>query len=208
MSNPVDHLVFATPNLQDGIDKIETLLGVKPSSGGSHPGIGTANALLSLGQQCYLEIIGPDPTQTDFQGTRPFSIDSLDHAQLVTWAAQRTDLEKFVLSARSKGVNLSDVIPMSRANPDGDSLSWELAFPNHDERINIIPFFIDWGSSPHPSAQCIQSALLKTLVLEHPNPSEIAHKLEILDVDVEVRYSNKPGMRALIGSPLGEVEIS
>lgn len=207
MSNPVDHLVFATPDLPDGIDQIESLLGVTPVQGGSHPGLGTANALLALGPQCYLEIIGPDPAQDDFQGTRPFAIDSLDHARLVTWAARQEDLAHFVSMAKSRGINLSEVIPISRETPQGERLHWELTFPTDDDQINVIPFFIDWGSSPHPATQCAESAQLKMLVLEHPRPSEIAHKLEVLELDLKVRYSDRPGIRTLIDCPLGEVEL-
>lgn len=34
----VDHLVYATPDLNRGIDEIERLLGVRAIAGGQHPG--------------------------------------------------------------------------------------------------------------------------------------------------------------------------
>jgi len=41
----IDHLVYATPDLDLGIATIERLLGVRATAGGRHPGAGTRNAL-------------------------------------------------------------------------------------------------------------------------------------------------------------------
>ena len=36
----VDHLVYATPDLDSGVEEIEKLLGVRATPGGQHPGRG------------------------------------------------------------------------------------------------------------------------------------------------------------------------
>ena len=45
----MDHLVFAAPDLDEGVRHIETHLGVATSSGGRHAGYGTKNRLVGLG---------------------------------------------------------------------------------------------------------------------------------------------------------------
>ena len=144
----VDHLVYATPDLNAGIDTLERLLGVRATAGGQHPGLGTRNALIALGPSSYIEIIGPDPDQAKSKEPRRFGIDDLKVPTLVTWVAKGSLLERFAADARLHGVDLGEVQSGSRKRPDGVVLSWRYTDPRVVVANRIVPYFIDWGTSP------------------------------------------------------------
>src|SRR5712692_10259575 len=105
----VDHLVYATPDLAAGVERVERLLGGKAIPGGQHPGAGTRNALIRLGEAPYLEIIGPDPDQPKINIPRRFGIDELKDHRLVTWAAKGRGIESIVGNAKARGIDLGQV---------------------------------------------------------------------------------------------------
>ena len=147
----VDHLVFATPDLQRGIDTIEQQLGVKATPGGQHPGLSTRNALVALGPSSYLEIIGPDPDQPKPAGPRRFGIDGLKAPRIVRWVVKSSELEAVSARAARSNVTLGVVMPGSRRRPDGVVLSWRYTDPNTVAADGLVPFFIDWARlhTPH-----------------------------------------------------------
>src|SRR5215210_173965 len=106
----IDHLVYAVPDLDRGVAHIEQLLGVRATPGGRHAGRGTHNALLALGPKTYLEIIGPDPAQTDTGKPFWFGVDGLTAPALVTWAAAAGNLEEMAVHAASGRVTLGAII--------------------------------------------------------------------------------------------------
>lgn len=202
----IDHLVFATPNLAAGVEQVEKLLGVKAVPGGQHPGAGTRNALIRLGEVTYLEIIGPDPDQPRPAMSRRFGIDDLKTSRLVTWAAKNTDLDALVQVAKQHGVDLGRVLAGSRRRPDGVLLAWKTVSPalNAD---GIIPFFIDWGTTPHPASSLPKSCTLIGLRAEHPNADRVRAELSSLGVNIRVDARSAPALIATIHTPHGDVEL-
>jgi Glyoxalase-like domain len=203
----VDHLVYATPDLNRGIEEIERLLGVRATPGGQHPGRGTRNALLALGPSSYLEIIAPDPEQSPPQTPRSFGIDSLKKSRLVTWAAKGNELEQVTREAARKGVQLGEVISGSRQRPDGVALSWKFTNPRTVLADGIVPFFIDWGQSPHPARTAAGGLSLIDLRAEYPDPERVQHTLRQLGLFLPVHRGSKPALIAVINGPRGRVEL-
>ena len=110
----IDHIVYATPNLNRGVEEIEKLLGIRATPGGQHPGRGTRNALVALGLTAYLEIIAPDHEQPPPEEPRPFGLDGLKESKLVAWFVKGRDLERLREDAVRKGVPLGKVRSGSR----------------------------------------------------------------------------------------------
>jgi Glyoxalase-like domain len=147
----LDHIIYATPDLNLGIDALERVLGVRATPGGQHPGHGTRNAFIRLGGRTFLEILGPDRDQPRPDRPRWLGIDNLRTPRLNGWAAAESNLDEVVLKAAAAGVKLGDIHQGRRENPDGAALSWRFTDPYTVVADGLVPFFIDWGDSPHPS---------------------------------------------------------
>jgi Glyoxalase-like domain len=203
----VDHLVYATPDLQAGIDKIDAIVGVRASAGGQHPGRGTRNALVALGPASYIEIIGPDPEQPKPAGPRPFGIDDLRAPRLAGWAMKGQDVDRFAADAKRHGVVVGDVTAGSRRRPDGVVLNWRYTDPRTVVADGVVPFVIDWGTTPHPAATAATGAALITLRAEHPDADRVRKMLDDLGIDLRVDRGPSPALVATINGPRGRVEL-
>ena len=203
----VDHLVYATPDLDLGIDQIERLLGIRATPGGQHPGAGTRNALIALGPGVYLEIVGPDREQPEPAQPRWFRIDELDAPRLVTWAAKSNDIALTHDTARRAGIQLGDAVAGSRRRADGMLLAWRYTDPRTHVADGIIPFFIDWGTTPHPSGSAAQGASLQSLRAEHPDPQAVRKIARQLALDLQIDRGPTPALVATIAGLRGTVEL-
>jgi len=203
----IDHLVYATPDLEASIAHLETRLGVRAEIGGQHPGLGTRNALLAIGDRMYLEIIGPDPLQTEHVEPRWFGIDTLTKPRLVTWAEAGTGLEALRARAKRAGIALGDVAGGKRMRPDGQLLSWRVTSPFAVIAHGLVPFFIDWGASAHPSQHAPTGLTLVSLRVKHPKPVKLKRAYNVLGVVVTVRRGKTPSITAMLDSPKGLVRL-
>jgi hypothetical protein len=203
----VDHLVYATPDLKVGIDAIEKLLVIRAMPGGQHPGAGTRNALVALGPASYLEIIGPDPEQLHPPGPRLFGIDGLKAPRLATWAASGKDLERLAADAARNGVKLGAVGSGSRKRTDGILLSWRFTSPATLLGDGVVPFFIDWGKTPHPAQTTAAGAALVALRAEHPDARGVGEMLRMLGLPLPVTSAPAPALIATVDCPKGRVEL-
>jgi hypothetical protein len=204
----VDHLVYAAPALDPAVAGLEDLLGVRAVPGGRHPGEGTRNALIPLRPEAYLEIVAPDPDQPAPRKPRWFGIDGLVAPRLAAWAAKGTGLDQLVARAARAGLTLGRVREGSRQRPDGAILTWQLTDPPATVADGVVPFFIDWGSSAHPSGAAPREIELVSLRAEHPEGDRIAAALLRVGMSFEIEVGPAPALIATLKTPRGRIVLT
>src|SRR5687767_9467022 len=206
----VDHLLFGTADLDDGIALVEKLTGVRAVIGGSHPGVGTRNALLALGGKRYLEIIGPDPAQTTFTSRQ--DVRKLSEPRLITWAAATNDIAGLAKRVSKSGTEVFGPRDGSRARPDGTVLKWQSMAVMHEsgaDLIDPVPFLIEWApDSVHPSQDSPSGCTLQSLEFEAPKASAVLEVLRRLGIEAVVKEAKAPRLIATLKTPKGSVTLT
>ena len=202
-----DHLIYAVPDLDRGIDAVEQLLGVRPMIGGRHEAFGTRNALLSLGDSNYFELIAPDLDVAVAPHPRILGLDDVDAPRLVSWVAQSSDIDLYVATARARGAELGDVLSGSRTRPDGSSVTWKCTDPRAVSTPGILPFVLDWGATPTPALSAPRGCSLVSFRAEHPRPAQMHTELERLEIELDVAKGESPALIAVLDTPRGHVEL-
>jgi len=201
----LDHILLGCSDLERGIVWVEERTGVKAAFGGVHPGRGTQNALLSLGERHYLEIIAPDPKQSGDE--RAGRLQKMTELQLIGWAIHPGNLQEFATRLTKAGIATNNPTPGSRKRPDGITLQWTtLSLKNDGD--GALPFSIEWGAGTvHPSADAPKGCALKKFWVESREADELAQRYAAMGLSVEVKTGEKVRLRARIAGPKGETEL-
>ena len=136
----LDHVLLAVTDLEAAARELQARHGLASIEGGRHPGWGTANRIVPLGE-AYLELVAvvdeAEAAQSPFgswvaaaraTAPRPFG-----------WAVRTGAIGPV---ARRLGLTVAEG---SRAAPDGRHLRWRLAGVKQAAAEPSLPFFIEWG---------------------------------------------------------------
>jgi len=202
----LDHIILGCNDLDLGMELVEQNTGVRPAIGGVHPGRGTRNALLSLGERRYLEIIAPDPAQQKIVHFP--QIREMKEPRLIGWAVHPPDIAATAKLLRENQIAFSGPDDGSRKRPDGLVLNWK-TINLADDRHGILPFFIEWSAdSVHPSKDAPKGYNLDYFTVMGVDPAELSQVFKRIGVDAAVERSDKDRLRAHITGPKGELGLS
>jgi glyoxalase-like protein len=199
----IDHVILGVNNLERGMQAFESRTGVAPKRGGEHPGRGTQNALVALGDGRYLEILAPAAT---LQPDAALG-ESVSHAELtlVGWALRTPNIRRIVDRVRSAGFEVNGPLPGSRRTTDGALLAWQSA---NLGQLGVTPFFIEWSKdTPHPSTTSPSGCTLVNMELTQPTPDRLQLLFKTIAFRGPVLRGAHPGMQVTLACPRGRVEF-
>jgi len=137
----LDHIVIAVTDLAAAARELEARHGLASIEGGRHPGWGTANRIVPLGET-YLELAAvideAEAAESVFGRWIVSGVSEL--GQPLGWAVRTHELD---VIARRLGL---DVGAGSRATPGGQAVAWRSVGIEQAVAEPSLPFFIEWGA--------------------------------------------------------------
>jgi hypothetical protein len=222
----LDHAVIFVDDVAEAMHQYAAN-GFTVSTGGTHAGGLTHNALISFADGTYVELLGftwssafqdlHKALTTGVMAARLEGSTALDRRflprgstgpGLADFAVSCDNLDAVITAARGEGLVIDGPFPGSRHKPDGTEVSWNLAMP----RDNILPFLIEDVTDRRRRVQ----------------PVDVSHHANGVTGIVEVRYRvNETGLEsftklanalgvsvrsdthsAILDLPVGQVSLS
>jgi len=210
----IDHVIWAVPDLDRGVEQFKQMSGVEPIGGGVHPGRGTRNSLVSAGENMYLEIIAPDPAQMPLDpAANPVQVFAHEISQMAEpevdmFAFSAVDLRAVVEKGRELGLEVVGPTPGQRMTPEGVLIQWShVDFVGHGFG-QFVPFALNWLDSPHPSTTSPQGTTIEGITVEHPRADELRRIYEGLGIPAQVVQAAEPRIVVHMKSARGSFEVT
>ena len=196
----LDHIAIACETLEEGVDYVETVLGVPMAGGGKHPLFGTHNRLLGLGE-IYLEVIAVDPMAGTVPRCRWFDLDRFcGPPRLTNWICKTNEVTTDLSRALA---GTGPMVEVSR-----EDLKWHITVPENG-RLPLdgcAPALIDWGDFPSPATRLPdQGCGLRRLKITHAESDKLQQFTQdrLKDPRVVVEPAEQPSFEVQIDTPWG-----
>jgi hypothetical protein len=144
----IDHVVYAVRDLDEAAERFRREHGLDSTPGGRHPGWGTANRIVPLGDDNYIEFIAVvDESVASGTWIGRAVREHVDAGR--GWLAICASADDLDQVARRLELEVTSGV---RERPDGTELRWRSAGLEDSRREPSMPFFISWEGPPgaHP----------------------------------------------------------
>ncbi len=140
----LDHVVLGVADLDAAATHLRERFGLLAAPGGRHPGWGTANRVVPLGDS-YVELVTVvDPVEAAHSPFGRWVAAMLAGGPAVGWAVRTDDIA--AVAARLG----MQVAHGSRTTAAGARLSWQIVGIEQAAQEPGLPFFIQWGPGTPP----------------------------------------------------------
>jgi len=195
---------IAVPDLAVAGERLAQNLGLASVEGGVHPGWGTGNRIVPLGDT-YIElvtVVDPELARRNTFG-RWVAANLGGQGRPLGWAIRTDDIEDI---ARRLGLTPE---PGSRETPEGRRLSWRTAGVDRAAETPLLPFFIQWGEgTPFPGRIEVRHPAGDVAIARlelRGDASVLADWLGDQTLPVAVRPGEPAVVRIVLDAPAGEI---
>ena len=200
---PVDHIALAVPDTQFGVRYVEQLTGVKPVLTKSDPTDFYWSAALGIGENSFLEVIGPNPGH---KGIHPFKsfMAGMKEPAVLFWYVATDDFEAFCKRVEEAGETLSNIVTVDpETSANGSSYTRAgIGKGFETQRPNVI----EWRKRSVEQSTDIQCRMTG-FSLRHPKPKALNKLFESLGIDAVVEKGpSRIGLT--LQTPKGEVTLA
>ena len=192
----IDHVILGSADLERGMLEFAERTGVAPQVGGVHPGRGTRNALASLGNLHYLEILAPDHAQghTD----RNAALGAYAHLSPEGWAIRTSDIEATARTLKSAKFSVEGPLDGARVLPTGTRLAWRTLNVT-GPASELLPFFIEWQTMDvHPSRTSPAGCTLGEVAIAGAHDDVTRALMRTVGIRAVVTHGVHPAMRVTL----------
>ena len=198
----LDHVILVVDDLATAAQRLYDEHGLASAEGGRHPGHGTGNRIVPLGND-YLELMAV--------------VDAAEAATspLGAWVAERAGPDPVAAAVCIRTDDIDAVAgrlgleaePMSRRRPDGATLSWRLCGLAEALSPEALPFFIQWDIDPedHPGRTEVDHAVAPVGIARVEiggGPASLAQRLDGADLPIRA-VGGRPGIGRVAVSTQG-----
>ncbi|WP_080875890.1 VOC family protein [Oceanobacillus timonensis] len=171
-----DHIVHFIENPEEAIRTLKSK-GIHAVEGGAHKNRPTYN-VLSHFDLSYIEYLGTSDRQ---------ALEEMEHPQhsmiqtimkkgfqegFVRFIIRTDNIEAAAQRFSDKGLTVNGPVYLSREQPDGSLLEWQLLFIGDEKDELELPYFIQWNESDEERKKALTE---REMIVSHPAEASFSH---------------------------------